>query len=258
MNIKKTALFFFTSFLAIEVFAGAMGGIEPGFSGLYGGLGTGVGTLISQSLATYPNPNTTSGIGTNAWENTFSSIQFEGHLGYGKEFPSGVYLGVKGSTYYMPLQSMENIALPENIPIGIIDVSVLSKTFTKPVYNINAILGYEVLPKWLTFVEGGVSFANVNINETLRSRATKIIPPTFSTTLLNVATTDNYKTGYNVGVGTHYKINPNWFISGELIYNYIGKYSTQHTTLFPISAQVNRTYQLLSGLVSFSYLVPNL
>ena len=130
----------------------------------------------------------------------------------------------------------------------------------KPIYNIDAILGYEVFPHLLPFVEAGVSFANVNSNNIKHNAVSNLA----SGTIMNYSTALNfgsYKTGYNVGLGSNYQLSRNWFLSSEIIYNYLGKNSASRTVNLPDlsgseAISTSRTFQLVSLLASVSYLFP--
>ena len=105
-----------------------------------------------------------------------------------------------------------------------------------------------------------MSFSAINAYYTLHNIRTDL---TANTTIpynmrLN---TDTYKTGYNIGIGTDYQINNNWFLSGELIYNYLGKNSTTSTSYIPNSTATqtittHRTFQSVSLFTTISYLLP--
>jgi hypothetical protein len=79
---------------------------------------------------------------------------------------------------------------------------------------------------------------------------------------LSYATLFNTNQFYNVGLGLHYQLKKNWFLSSELIYHYLDQPSMQPST---IATNVQMPYfskmkmnQNMSLLASISYLFPTL
>lgn len=245
-----------------SIFAGTMGqGVMPyDFSGYYGGLGTGFSTFFdsdkhSTVLTSAPTATTAKS------KSTQSAILFDGHLGYGRFIQQNTYLGAKGSVYYTPLESLAHSTKMIAGGDTLTSINNINYTTIKPVYNIDAIFGYEVYPHLLPFVEAGVSFANVSAKDTQKNIRTNLTTST-SYGYSALLTPSGYKTGYNVGLGTNYQLSKNWFLSSELIYNYLGKHTATDTVNVPVSVgtqtdTTNRTYQLVSLLASVSYLFPD-
>lgn len=244
-----------------HVFAGTIGGADQSydFAGLYGGLGTGLTVLYDRDnhSTTLNSPLIHNSAQTRA---SNASILFEGHLGYGQFIKSGTYLGAKASVYESPLNALynnTNMIASGNLLIANNNSNQIT---IKPIYNIDLVLGYEVYPHLLPFIEGGVSFANVLSNDIQHNVESNSINNTnlpYTMTL----NSNGYKTGYNVGLGTSYQFNKNWFVSGELVYNYLGKQAATSTVNLPtaISTQTvstNRMFQLASLFISASYLFP--
>lgn len=242
-----------------SAYAGDMGEINQpyDFNGFYAGLETGFGTFFTKD--NHSQTFSTSGIQhSSILRDTNTAIAFEGNLGFGRMILANTYLGAKASIYYTPLetltQSTRNTA-------HLISVNNSNRTTVKPIYNIDGVLGYEIVPHLLPFVEAGVSFANVNSIDTQHKMSQDLVSGTV-TSFTNSLNTSGYKTGYNVGVGTNYQLNRNWYLSSELIYTYLGKNSATSTVAVPVSAGTEtisstRTHQLASLLVGVSYLVPN-
>lgn len=239
--------------------AGSMGDITPQshFDGFYFGLGTGYSTFFSSIQNqghNFSNSVFESQV-NNQIHSTTASILFDGHVGYGKTLPSHIYLGAKGSVYYTPIQSVVSTQSRIAASSSMTDADAQFSTAVQPIYNIDGVLGYEIAAGLLPFVEAGVSFAN----EPTRIRGelsvlNAALPSTFDTKALLVS--EGYQTEYNIGLGVSYQINPNWFVSGELVYNYLGKYSQSQTFVTGASLTSNETYQLTTLMVSASYLVP--
>lgn len=123
----------------------------------------------------------------------------------------------------------------------------------KPVYNIDALLGYELFSNILGFVEGGVSFAN----EKIYNKGRIVVHSDSNAFNHSVYTvTDGYKTRYNVGLGASYQPKQNWLISGELIYNDLGNYKQTEQVTSRYSIIGREAYQLTTLMMSVSYLIP--
>lgn len=169
------------------------------------------------------------------------------------------YLGAKFSVYYTPLNTLDetgfSTAAGSNLTIG----SNSIRTSIKPLYNIDAVLGYEIYPHFLPFVEGGVTFAEVSQNYVFKRTRTNV--GTGSNVgyqyFLNL---NNYNTGFNVGVGLNYEPHKHWIFSTELVYNNLGKNSGSVTTAIPASTvtetqsrSINSSDVALFGSVSYLF-----
>lgn len=242
--------------LSSVVSAGTMGEAQSvNFSGLYAGLGTGWMSLLSNPTASYPsfsgNP-----LNSDQFRTTNTSILFDGHVGYGRVLPSQYYLGVKGSVYYPLLQNRQSV--PYFHSAGPIEISgaYTNAIDFKPLYNIDAVLGHLVSTNYLAFIEAGVSFANIANRDTQVTRVTNLATSS-SVTSDSLITLNEYKTGYNIGIGMSHLMTSNLAVSAELVYHYLGKYDSTHV-LPRGQTTINQQYQSVSGLFSLSYLVPNL
>jgi outer membrane immunogenic protein len=77
-------------------------------------------------------------------------------------------------------------------------------------------LGIAPAPSWLLYVTGGLAYGNTSFSNS------------FVRTDLNPnvgfagATTDDFKTGWIVGVGAEYMVTPNWTVRGEYLYYDLG------------------------------------
>ncbi len=243
------------------VYAGTMGADSQDYNlaGFYAGLGTGYTTLIAKDSFSVAHALPTPAYNRSI-QFTDSAVLFDGHIGYGNYFNQNMYLGAKASIYYTPLQ--HDVVAPFSatagpLLLGGVDVD----TFTiKPIYNIDAVLGYEIYPHLLPFLEAGISFANVDVNYNVLRTRTNLITGT-SATYATALNDNQYLTGYNVGVGANYQLKKNWFFSSELVYNYLGKSSVNNLVDVPGSADVEtrtktKTNQAVSLLLSISYLFP--
>ena len=248
-----------------NVYAGSMGDVNNtyDYNGLYAGMGTGFSTFFTKDKHSQAFSNAPAEI-TGTLRTTNMAVEFEGHVGYWKMISDKTYLGPKASVYYTPLETITQSSGATTQSIGLesslITVSNLNQTFLKPIYNLDAVLGYEVAPHFLPFVEAGVSFSHVNSNDIQHNISQNMTSAT-ATPFVNSLNTNGTKTGYNVGIGANYQVNQHWFISSELVYNYLGKYSQTNTANVPVNQGTetissNRTYQLVSLLASVSYIIP--
>ncbi len=242
-----------------HAFAGAMGAVEPtyDFNGLYVGLGAGYTAIaINNSFVT----TRSDGVGGNAGMNryTHTDAVFSGQLGYGKMFQERVYLGGKASIQYTPLNALDETGFSTAAGSALIIGSNSIRTTVKPIYNIDAVLGYEIYPHFLPFVEAGVSFADVNHNYEFKRTRTNIATLTNVgyQSLLNL---DGYSTGYNVGLGLNYQPFANWILTGEAVYTDLGKNSGLVTVAIPSSTATETHSRTISNsaismMFSVSYL----
>lgn len=245
-----------------NLFAGTMGPItqSAGFGGFYAGAGTGFTTVFSQDDFTVHRPGF--GVvrqGTHKVSN--SAVLFSGQVGYGFMLNQNAYLGAKGSVYYTPMENTYQINYssargPNQLASG---QDSFTRSF-KPIYNIDAVLGYELSPGLMPFIEAGVSFANVKHNFLFEGAVSSLNTNTVENYTGQI-TLDNYKTGYNVGIGANYLAHTNWILSGELVYHDLGKNNLSITNV--VNPAIVSTHfrteknQAVSLLASISYLIPS-
>lgn len=207
--------------LGLKAFSGTMGpSTTYTLDGLYVGLGTGFTSLFTEDKFITRRSNLSKGI-TDTNRFSYTSILFNGNIGYGKMFRDVYYLGAKASVFYTPLNAQNDISF--SVPVGSL-VTLGDNTYTtqvRPFYNIDAVIGYEVLPHLIPFVEGGITFANVN-NNYLMKRTRTNLATTSSVTYRYAVNLDDYSTGYNVGLGVNYQVHSHWMFSSELLYNFLG------------------------------------
>ena len=263
----KHAVYFLLLSSLIDAHAGSMGEIHTAhFNGLYAGLGVGESTLFAKDnyLNTINIDNFTKAELSNTLRNENTAVLFEGHLGYGKMLSPILYLGAKSSVYYTPIEILsQSTAEIPSISIGpganyLTSLKNVNQISMQPIYNIDGILGYEIYDNFLPFVEAGVNFSSVN---NFHSQNNLIQQPNFSSPALFSGNynTHGFNTGFNVGIGANYQTHKPWLISGELVYHNLGQYSISKT--YPLanvpgflSSSSTRTFQMVSVLVSFSYL----
>tara|TARA_R110002126_G_scaffold291755_1_gene456928 strand:+ start:37423 stop:38211 length:789 start_codon:yes stop_codon:yes gene_type:complete len=259
--MKKLHVISLLAALSNPLHAGSMGSDEiASFDGAYLGVGTGFISLFNNdNFRTQRSNSTRVAGGGEVNRYTDTAIQFNGNLGYGKMMPKKTYLGAKASIYYSPIQLAGETNY--SIPLGtnVITGTNTIRTNLKPIYNIDGVLGYELFPHLLSFVEAGVSFSNVTRNyEFSRSYANLTTPAdTFRYSyLLNL---NAYKTSYNVGVGLNYLLHDNFFLSFEVLYNDLSKRTGESSTLMGdtgVSERQSRTVysNAVSAFASASYL----
>lgn len=218
---KGFLLVFMWAMLSLRAFSGAMGtDATYTLDGLYVGLGTGFTSLFTEDKFITRRNNMSRGI-TDTNRFFYTSILFNGNIGYGKMFRDVYYIGAKASIFYTPLEEQNDISF--SVPAGSI-VTFGDNTYTtqvRPFYNIDAVIGYEVLPHLIPFVEGGITFANVN-NNYLMKRSRSNLATASSVTYRYTVNLDDYSTGYNVGLGVNYQVRSHWMFSSELLYNFLG------------------------------------
>ncbi len=199
-----------------SVYAGDMGKPSYDFDGAYLGLGSGVMTLFTQE-------NRENVRGNDIKNFTDTAVLFTGDIGYGRMFKEDLYLGVKGSIYYTALNHLNEGTVASSggsrLVVGDNEVT----TSLQPIYNIDAVLGYEVLPHLLPFVEAGVSFSTVNTRYRLKRTETLVSTPTSTVQYESIFTIGGNQTSYNVGLGINYQPHKNLFFSTELMYNDLGQ-----------------------------------
>lgn len=229
-------------------FAGSMGEVkENAFNGAYVGLGTGV--LTNFTTNTYTTTNYYGGASSIApsIHDSASGVMFSGNLGYGKTIYENVYLGAKASILYTPINttfgSGFSVVPSTNLVVANNDIN----TSYKPIYNINAVLGYEIRPRILPFVEGGVSFTGIN-RRYLLSRTFTNLESSSSVAYANMFTLNKYTTGYNVGLGANYRPQSNWMFSGELMYFGFGKISQTKSFAIPANNLIGTSVTNTKGV----------
>lgn len=242
-------------------FAGTMGdaALPTNFNGFYAGLGTGMLNLLTKN-AFSTSSITSAPPATGKLSFTDSAVLFDGHLGYGQLFNQNTYLGAKTFVYYTPLQHIYTRSFTASTDSFLTNGNHVDTFTAKPIYNIDAILGFEVLPHVLPYLEAGVSFSNIKANyKSFRTQSNLASNNQFAYS--NDMTSNSYKTGYNVGIGANYLVQKNWFLSSELIYNYLGTGAVNQSVNVPqvnaVQAFSNKTTnQAVSLLASISYLFP--
>jgi len=255
----KLRIYFTAVAFASNLYAGTMGPVDDlSFAGFYAGLGVGQTTIFSKDDFTVTVP----GVGvvrSGANRDTDSAVLFSGQLGYGAMFAQSTYLGVKGSVFYTPLKDTDNYSYSSSgVPALLINGVDSFTRSVKPIYNVDLVLGYEIMPRVLPFVEGGVSFANVKHNFTALGTVSSLTPNIVSE-YAGSNVLDTYKTGYNVGIGANYLPARNWVLSTELVYNHLGKRDITLTNVaLPAGTSAthfrNESNQAVSLLFSASYL----
>lgn len=238
--------------------AGTMGNTSSyDFDGFYGGLGTGLLSLFTTD--TYAGTRS-DGTGGKTGENHYidSAVLFTGQVGYGRMLQGRTYLGVKGSIYYSPIDDRDENAFSSAAGPVLIVGSNSFLSNVKPIYNIDAVLGYEVISHVLPFVEGGVTFGNVSrnylFNRTISNLAANTNIQYQSSFKLN-----SYKTEFNAGLGLNVQPTPHCILSGELVYNDLGKKSGSTSVLIPTTTTIDTqstslTNQAVALFVGASYL----
>ena len=228
---KKIRLF--ALFLGVNsLYAGTMGVSTYTMDGFYAGLGAGINTLFTKdSFSTLRLSGQGGNVDFNRYTN--SSILFTGEIGYGKMVQPKTYLGVKGSIYYTPINNLTETGFSN---LGGTDVLIVGNnsitTQLRPIYNLDAVLGYEVWEHILPFVEAGISFADVRNSYTSKRTRTNVVTATNVKYEYDLSL-DSYQTGFNIGIGANYQPHPNWILSSELVYNYLGKNTGSVSNVIP-------------------------
>ena len=222
--MKRTTCYFamILSLGMTNAMAGSMGITEPvnDFDGFYIGLGAGFTTIYTHDTLNASIAGITNPILSASTPSTATAALFTGNLGYGKMFDQKTYLGAKGSMYYKPGESETNNVYFGQVPgLFYFTDNTNVKRSTQPFYNIDAVLGYELFPHVLPFIEGGVTFSNIN---TRVANAATAYTTTTSVNYNEVLNLGGYKAGYNVGLGANFLADKNWFLYTELLYNDFG------------------------------------
>lgn len=220
--LKK--IFLSASFYVISncAFAGTMSGFHDySLDGFYAGLGTGVLNLYTDDNFIARKSNSSLSVKETERE-SYTSILFTGNLGYGRMYTDSIYIGGKANIIYSPFSFVENdwYAVPNGSSTIYGDNTYTTQI--RPFYNIDAVIGYEVIPHFIPFVEGGLTFANVTKKYVLKRTVNDYLNNTSSQYSFTV-NANNYSTGYNVGIGLNYQAQRHWLFSGELLYIDLGE-----------------------------------
>lgn len=229
--LKKKITTALLSLGSVTALAGTMGAVEPAmdFDGFYLGLGSGVSSLFHKDISSSVESD-----GHNNFYDTSRGVQsdliFTGNIGYGKMFAEKTYLGAKASIYYNPAEhSYVSSSFDLYKGHNYVSSHKSSGSFL-PTYNLDLMLGYEVIPHFLPFVEAGVTFSDFRGKDTISASRTNLngSGAIAYTTPLNIG---GYNTNYNVGLGGYYLVHKNWFFSSELVYTDFGKYNVSGVEL---------------------------
>lgn len=223
--------------------AGSLGMAESvdNFDGFYIGLGAGFTTIYTNDTLNSSISGVTNPILSGSIPSTETGVLFTGNVGYGKMFNQKTYLGAKGTIYYKPGENGRNNVFFGQVPgLYYFTDNTNVKRSIQPFYNIDAVLGYEVIPRVLPFVEGGVTVSN--INNRFASAATAYTPTT-SVNYNEVINLEGYRTGYNLGLGVNFLAAKNWFLYSELLYNDLGSQAATLINKLP-AAGITKTTTL--------------
>lgn len=208
-----------------KVLAGTLGAPQvPDFNGVSLGLGTGFISIFNNDNFRTQRSNSTRVAGAaevNRYTDT--AVQFNANLGYGKMFKEKTYLGAKAAVYYSPFENAgeTNYAVPLGSTVLIGTNTIRSSM--KPMFNIDGVLGYALLPRMLSFVEAGVSFSNMRRDYEFTRVFADLPDPSNTFRYSYLLSLDAYKTSYNVGVGLSYLLQQHLFLSFEVLYNDLSK-----------------------------------
>jgi outer membrane immunogenic protein len=220
--LKKVMFIAISCWLSNFTFAGGMGGFhDDSLEGVYVGVGTGLLNLSTDDNFIARKSN--SSINVNETEKqAYTSILFTGNVGYGRMYTDTIYIGAKANIIYSPFSFVENDSY--TVPNGSSTIFGYNTYTTqiRPFYNLDAVLGYEFIPNFIPFVEGGLTFANVNKKYVLKRTVNDYLNNTSSQYGFTV-NANNYSTGYNVGLGLNYHAQSHWIVSGELLYIDLGE-----------------------------------
>ncbi len=208
--------------LTSVAFSGTMSGYRDySLDGFYIGLGTGLFNLYTDDSFIARKSN--SSVSVNETEkSSYTSVLFTGNIGYGRMYTDTLYVGAKANIFYTPFNYVENDSYV--VPNGS-TTTFGENTYTtqiRPFYNIDAVLGYEFIPHFIPFVEGGLTFANVTKKYQLNRTVSDYLTNSSSQYSFTV-NANNYSTGYNVGIGLNYQPQRHWIFAGELLYIDLGQ-----------------------------------
>lgn len=156
------------------------------------------------------------------------------------------YLGIKGSVYYTPLNNLTETGFSGPAGSILIVGNNSIRTQLQPIYNIDGVLGYEVWEHFLPYFEAGISFADIHNNYTFKRTRTNLATSSIVKYQYG-PNINNYKTGFNVGVGANYQPHPHWIFGSELVYNYIGKTSGNDFISIPGTTDIETQYRNTQG-----------
>lgn len=220
--LKKTLLIAISCGITNLAFSGTMSGFSDyTMEGAYIGLGTGLINLYTDDNFIARKSNSSVSV-KETERSSYTSILFTGHVGYGKMYTDSFYFGAKANIFYTPFNYVENDSYV--VPNGS-TTTFGENTYTtqiRPFYNIDAILGYEFMPHFMPFIEGGLTFANVNKKYELNRTVNNYVTNSSSDYSFTV-NANNYSTGYNVGIGLNYQPQKHWIFAGELLYIDLGQ-----------------------------------
>ncbi len=118
----------------------------------------------------------------------------------------------------------------------------------EPYYHVDLVLGYEIVPSLLPFVQGGVTFADSKVH----ADYSLVNVTTGTVAAANTLNLNKYNTGFNVGIGANWLPAQNWMLGGELVYDYFGK-NTRNTEIGNLTTLTSQN-QGLSVSMNASYL----
>lgn len=247
------------------MFAGKMGAVDENFDfgGLYVGLQMGALTVFTDYSETkiQTGSSTTTSNSSESISNT--AILFSGDIGYGAMLHN-FYIGGKGSMSYGPLytKSVDSTTLLHGITRGtgrLVDVldNMIAKyeRSLQPIYNLDAVLGYEIIPHVLPYIEGGISFANMTLTHTENTSYSPLDNANGAPILdkQNI-TLNHYRTGYNLGAGINYQPYRHWILTTEVIYTNLGSNShviqrqIERTAVTTTATEKNQSVGFLAGI----------
>ncbi len=186
-----------------------------------------------------------------------SSGYFDGQLGYGRMISDEFYLAGKFAITYTPFEHQNQRSWSRGTaPLPVDTGNSNFTTDLRPIYSIDMELGYLFDPTWISYLVGGVNFANTKHTHTFNG--THTVGATLETASVT-ADTNTYKTGFNIGIGIKHLIAEHWLLAAEYEYIYLGKTSDTATISYPTSSHTvteKAAYksQAISGLASVSYL----
>lgn len=226
--------------------------------GFYFGLGTGLINLYTDDNFIARQSNSASSFRENERE-SYTSVLFTGHIGYGRMYTDTFYIGAKANIFYTPFNYVENDSY--SVPNGS-STTFGDNTYTtqvRPFYNFDALLGYEFMPNFMPFLEGGLTIANVNKKYLLNRTVNNYANNTSSQYSFTV-NANNYSAGYNIGLGLDYQAQRNWIFAGELIYVDLGQNFGASGTQVPGTAIIDSQSRRLNSkavalFATISYLI---
>jgi len=220
------------------------------FDGGYLGLGTGLISIFTKdtfSLTNYGNNGPSSG----NLRNTYTGILFSGNIGYGEMIKKSVYLGAKASIVYTPLNGFYSSGFSLTPGTGLVVGDNQTETSFKPLYNIDAVLGYELYDHVLPYVEAGATWSGMK-REYVLNRSITNLSNTDTVQYAALLSLNKYSAGYNVGMGINYQPHKNWFFSSELVYYGLGKLTASKNTAIPANNLIPNNIVVNTKIVHYS------